>query len=491
MQKLASDRKSCLMSQDIVQQSENHRKNVVRTTSDLKKPPTKLIDGCHALGHGFALEDSERNDYDLNRSGKVSTRFAENSDGVNYVLSTGDVVLDKDASTTICKKKDNFANNEICYFIKEELEQTNFPDNCKTFEPNFSLPSEFGSETKYSFYSSCHSYVQNNNETYTKSRLIQLEDHTVSKNVNEKDERVEDCPATRSSTNTKRDTHTKKRSRTLKKVDISVISTIPRKHIQVYTCQFCSKSLKTFTKFVCHIRTHASERPYVCGICSKQFKQVSVLKRHIRTHTGERPYNCEVCSKRFARVSTLKEHLRLHTGEKPYKCDICSKRFTHNSALKVHLRTHTGERPYKCEFCSKEFTLSSTLKKHLRLHTGERPYKCDICSKRFINSSSLKKHFRIHTGEKPYKCDICSKRFTENSTLKTHLRIHTGERPYKCEVCSKQFRHGSTLKKHRRIHTGEKPYRCDICSKRFTENSSLKRHLKIHTGESVTNVIYA
>ena len=237
--------------------------------SDLKKPPTKCIDGSHALGDGFAVEDSERNDYGLNRSGKVSTRFAERSDVVNYIFSTGDVVLDKDAFTTICKKTDdNFVNDEICYFIKEELEQTNFPDNCKTFEPNFSLLSEFGSETKYSFYNSCHFYVQNNNETYTKSRLIQLEDHKVSKNVNE---RVEDCPATKSSTNTKLDTHTKKRNRTLKKADISVLSK------KVYTCQFCSKSLKTFTKFVCHIRIHASEKPYACDICSKQFKQVSAL----------------------------------------------------------------------------------------------------------------------------------------------------------------------------------------------------------------------
>ena len=76
MQKIASDLKNCLMSQGIVQQSENHHKNVVQTMSDLMEPTIDFIDGSHVLSDGFALEDSELNDYALNKSGKVSTRLA-------------------------------------------------------------------------------------------------------------------------------------------------------------------------------------------------------------------------------------------------------------------------------------------------------------------------------------------------------------------------------------------------------------------------------
>ena len=52
------------------------------------------------------------------------------SDVLNYVFNTGGAVLDNGVSTTTCKKKDdNFEDDEICYFIKEELEQTNFAYN--------------------------------------------------------------------------------------------------------------------------------------------------------------------------------------------------------------------------------------------------------------------------------------------------------------------------------------------------------------------------
>ena len=484
MQKLASDRKNCLTSQDIIQQSENHHKNVIQTVSDLMESPNEYIDGSHALDDGFALEYSEKNDYALNGSGKVSTRLAGRSHVVNYVVNTGGVMLDNGVSTTTCKKKDdNFVNDEICYFIKEELEQTNFAYSCTTFEPNFSLPSGFGRLIKNSPCTSSHSDVQGNNETFTNYSLIQLGGHKVSENVKEKYERIEDCSTARTSTNTKLDTNKKKRSRSLKKANLPTISKISRRHLQVYTCQFCNKSCKTFTNFVCHIRKHVSERPYVCDICSKRFKLESALKNHLRVHTGNRPYSCDLCSKRFTQDSKLKAHLRIHAGERPYKCEMCSKRFTRSSTLKAHLRIHAGERPYKCEVCSKRFTRTSTLKRHLRIHTGERPYKCDVCSKRFNQNSALKYHITTHTSERPYKCDICSKRFKQDSALNRHMRIHTGERSYKCEICLKQFTHGSGLKKHIKIHTDERPYECAVCSKRFKQDSDLKRHMRIHTGE--------
>ena len=175
------------------------------------EPPAEFIDSSHALGNSFDLEDSERNDYVLNRSGKVSTRLAGRWDVVNYVFNTCGLVLDNGVCTTTSKKKeDNFENNQICYFIEEESVETNFAYNYTTFVPNFSLPSGFGRPIKNNPCNSCHSYVQSNNETPTKYRLIQLEDHKVSENDDEKHERIKDCSTTRTSTNTKLDTNKKK-----------------------------------------------------------------------------------------------------------------------------------------------------------------------------------------------------------------------------------------------------------------------------------------
>ena len=79
--------------------------------SDLMEPTIDFIDCSHALSDGFALEDPERNDYALNKSGKVSIRLAGRSDVLNCVFNTGGV------STTTCKKKDdNFENDEILLF---------------------------------------------------------------------------------------------------------------------------------------------------------------------------------------------------------------------------------------------------------------------------------------------------------------------------------------------------------------------------------------
>ena len=108
--------------------------------------------------------------------------------------------------------------------------------------PNFSLPSGFGRLIKNNPSNSCHSYVQSNNKTFTKYRLIQLEDHKVSENDDDKHERIEDSSTTRMSTNIKLDKNKTKRSKTLKKANLPTISKICRRHLQVYSCQFCSKS---------------------------------------------------------------------------------------------------------------------------------------------------------------------------------------------------------------------------------------------------------
>ena len=70
---------------------------------------------------------------------------------------------------------------------------------------------------------------------------------------------------------TELDRNTKKRVSTLEK---ATISKTRRKHLQVNTCQFCSKSFKISSHFASHLRIHAGERSYKYNISSKHLKKI-------------------------------------------------------------------------------------------------------------------------------------------------------------------------------------------------------------------------
>ena len=371
IQKLAFNMKICLMRQNNTEESEIIQRNcegVVQAMSNLDEPVNDFCDG-------FALEGKEKNDYDLNRSEKISTCTAVKLDAVDFALNTGDITLDNCNSTSVCKRKNaDGVSEEICNWIKEESEQTSSFFNCTTLDPNSSFPSDFSSDLagviKDNPCDSANSYMQSNDEMSAKARLIQLEEGKVPKDDDKEDKTIKDCSTRKFGTNIRFDTNKEKRERSLDNVNISINSKKPRKNLQVYTCPICSKNFKFYSQIACHLRSHTGERPYKCDVCSKRFKTNSSLKVHYRIHTGEKPFECKICSKRFNQISILTEHIKIHTGEKPFKCEICSKGFARASQLNAHRRMHTGEKPYKCDVCSKRFVHSSTLKAHCRIHTG-------------------------------------------------------------------------------------------------------------------------
>ena len=303
---------------------------------------------------GFTIEDANRNHCALKINEEVSTCFNTKSSPVNYVLNSNGVALNDSVTTVTCRKKDEGGvNGKISDLVENKSELTIFASTCTTLEPNSLLPSDLSSVIEYSPCDGANSYLQSDNKISEIAILNPSENHKAFEIGDNKDKTVKDCLTMKSIANTRLD-------ETIEKANILGR---PRKHLQVYTCQFCSKTFKTSSGFACHLRIHTSERPYQCDICLKRFRHDSALKKHIRVHIGERPYECEICSKRFKQNLALKYHIRIHTGERPYECDICSKRFKQNSTLKAHIRVHTGEKPYECEICSKRFKRDSSLKK--------------------------------------------------------------------------------------------------------------------------------
>ena len=94
------------------QMKEKNCKNVVQTVPGLKKSFSDFVDGTLAFADSFALEDEVRNDYDLNKSEKVSTCCAVKLKAVSYVFNTGDIPLNNSVSSTACEKN-AFVNGKI------------------------------------------------------------------------------------------------------------------------------------------------------------------------------------------------------------------------------------------------------------------------------------------------------------------------------------------------------------------------------------------
>ncbi|XP_061681098.1 zinc finger protein 501-like [Syngnathoides biaculeatus] len=121
------------------------------------------------------------------------------------------------------------------------------------------------------------------------------------------------------------------------------------KDAERFCCPQCGKTFRHRSYFICHLRTHAGNRPYKCSLCPKDFSRRCDMKVHIRVkHTGETPFACPICGKGFAVKKYMTLHMRRHSGEKRFACPLCSKQFTAKAGMVKHMGKPTCKKTAMC-----------------------------------------------------------------------------------------------------------------------------------------------
>ena len=109
-----------------------------------------------------------------------------------------------------------------------------------------------------------------------------------------------------------------------------------------WQCAVCELIFKSKRNLLCNLKNHGGERPYRGWLCSSAFTAKSGLARHARSHRAK-AFECNVCDATFMCKRPLVCHLMTHAGNKPWRCSVCDATFPWKDHLIVHLRKHTGE----------------------------------------------------------------------------------------------------------------------------------------------------
>lgn len=156
-------------------------------------------------------------------------------------------------------------------------------------------------------------------------------------------------------------------------------------------------------------------------------------------------FTCTYCQKQLRTKKGLKIHQRKHTGEKLHTCQVCQSNFTKRNHLMRHMKVHSKKDnvKYVCSLCDKTFCSSYLLEKHRSEHTENLQNKNNeeklddvenmAESLNELGTSELSKEcYKTENGM--YECNVCKKTLNTSLGLRIHMRRHTGNNLARCQV---------------------------------------------------------
>ncbi|XP_026747911.1 zinc finger protein Xfin-like isoform X2 [Trichoplusia ni] len=267
------------------------------------------------------------------------------------------------------------------------------------------------------------------------------------------------------------------------------------------TCRKCSKSFRTFGKYLIHLKSHGY-RALTCPECLMQTNTCSKLVSHVHAHIkqsfikikafkedgtdGKAEYQCSKCSETVDSQEVF-VHWEKHVNFGPRSQELSSSRNDEfGEPTVVDLLARLQQRTKQCCYCDRIFVRFNECKRHQIEHllTDAYEYKdqyrelrCQICAAGFKKPELYRQHMRDHAALPVYRCDICNKSFSDSSNFTKHKKVHNFK-VFVCDLCKKKFQSKNGLIKHMEMHMNTEPIACEHCDKVFHFESAYRRHMK-------------
>lgn len=151
-------------------------------------------------------------------------------------------------------------------------------------------------------------------------------------------------------------------------------------------CSLCSKSFKSFRRFLIHkLSVHQTSK--------------SKLKKHRKNVFVQRKIR-KICSAiiKQKKQKALKENKKpernrkaLKSSGKTFDCPICEKKFSGTKNLYQHKISHQVS-SFFCNACDKKFKRAHGLKQHVKsIHEKEKNFECSVCNHRYLLKADMHK----------------------------------------------------------------------------------------------------
>eukprot|EP00092_Neocalanus_flemingeri_P030934 GFUD01033596.1.p1 GENE.GFUD01033596.1~~GFUD01033596.1.p1 ORF type:complete len:520 (-),score=75.09 GFUD01033596.1:53-1612(-) len=224
---------------------------------------------------------------------------------------------------------------------------------------------------------------------------------------------------------------------------------------------------------------------YTCELCSKSLKSLEILKVHLKTkHFTDA--KCEICMVVCSTKNTLLTHkLKVH-NEGGYQCDSCIKMCSTMLLLKAHVRDQHGDKSFPCSTCGKVFKNKANCAGHELIHTGKE-FECEFCILKFKSEIGFNRHVKLeHTKNfEVLNCHECGATFKVKTKFNTHMKFHQKHPDLICDICDKLFHSRTAKVLHKEtVHLKNRRFACDQCEFRTVSNGKLKKHIqKVHENQ--------